>query len=118
MERFNRALTVVKEVLTEELRGVRERIKAEEAFDAIEKEELENGVVVLHNFSPIWRDMLDVDFAILPNPQGWALNAKDTSVKAIPDSVDNADDLIFAHGGRFIAVFKTLEAAKAFAATL
>ena len=81
-----------------------------------DKEVINNCVAIFDEFCPIWKEKDEFIWCIQPNPQGWALMSKDSSKYPLPDIKHK--DLIFAHKGKFIAVFSTKEAAIEVASTL
>lgn len=101
-------------VLDNEEYSAIERINAEATYSS--RTVLENNVAVFNTFCPIWKTKEEHNYAILPNPQGWSLNSANSSTHPLPNIEHK--DLIFAHQGRFIAVFKTKEAAIEIALTL
>jgi len=114
-EQFKKAVEFAIQILENEISSATERLKAERIYN--EREILPNNVAVFSEFCPIWKQKGDHNFAILPNPQGWSLNSANSSTHPLPENIEHKD-LIFAHKGRFIAVFKTKEAAIEVAKTL
>jgi uncharacterized UPF0160 family protein len=106
-KQFKKAVEFALSVLDNEEYSAIERINAEATYSS--REILENNVAVFNEFCPIWKTKEEHMFAILPNPQGWSLNTANSSTNPLPEIEHK--DLIFAHKGRFIAVFKTKEAA-------
>ena len=111
---FEKAVEFALTVLDNEEYSAIERINAEATYSS--RTVLENNVAVFNEFCPIWKTKEEHMFAILPNPQGWSLNTANSNTNPLPNIEHK--DLIFAHGGKFIAVFKTKEAAIEIAQTL
>lgn len=77
-----------------------------------------DGIPIWEEFCGTWKDTNEFKYSIQPNPQGWALLAANSTENPLPtaDAIKEvAPNLIFAHIGRFIAVFKTKEEAIAVA---
>lgn len=106
-QQFQKAVKMALEILRNEIHAAEQRIKAVTVYQS--REILDNNVAVFNEFCPIWKVKGNHKYAILPNPQGWSLNSCNSKNYPLPDIVH--DDLIFAHKGKFIAIFKTKEAA-------
>lgn len=106
-KQFKKAVEFAITILNNEEHFAMERIKAETTYGS--REILDNNVAVFDEFCPIWKTKGEHNYAILPNPQGWSLNSADSNNYPLPDIEHK--NLIFAHKAKFIAVFKTKEAA-------
>lgn len=104
---FSKAVDFASEILNGYFYQIEQEIKAESIYNS--KEVINDTVAIFNEFCPIWKEKDEFIFAIQPNPQGWALMTKDSSKYPLPDI--SHKDLIFQHKGKFIAVFKTKEAA-------
>ena len=114
MEYFEKAVEFAMQIIDNISYQIEEEIKAEFIYD--NKEVINDCVAVFSEFCPIWKEKDEFIFVIQPNPQGWALMSKNSSKYPLPDIKHK--DLIFAHKGKFIAVFSTKEAAIEVASTL
>jgi uncharacterized UPF0160 family protein len=88
--------------------------EAEEIYNS--KQVINDCVAIFDKFCSIWKEKDEFMWSIHPNPQGWALISKDSENYPLPEIEHK--DLIFAHKGKFIAIFKTKEAAIEIASTL
>lgn len=104
---FHKAVDFATEILNGYFYQIEQELIAEKIY--ANKEVLFDCVAVFDEFCPIWKEKDEFIFAIQPNPQGWALMSKDSSKYPLPEFEHK--DLIFAHKGKFIAVFSTKEAA-------
>lgn len=104
---FNKAVDFASEILNGYFYQIEQELLAEEIY--AKKEILFDCVAVFNEFCPIWKDKDEYIFAIMPNPQGWSLNSKNSTKYPLPEFTHK--DLVFQHKGKFIAVFKTKEAA-------
>jgi uncharacterized UPF0160 family protein len=114
MEYFEKAIKYAIQIIDNIFYQIEEEIQAESIYD--NKKVINDCVAVFSEFCPIWKEKDEFIFVIQPNPQGWALMTKDSSKYPLPDIEHK--DLIFAHKGKFIAVFSTKEAAIEVASTL
>lgn len=106
---FDRALVFAGQILENELRSAREKGQAAREYQ--DRGITENNVAVFNNFSPIWKEKGDHDFAVMPHPSGWQIVARDTRVVTVPEAVSNVEGFIFRHKNGFMATFATKEAA-------
>ncbi len=106
-KQFKLAVEYAIQVLDNEEYSALQRINAKAIYE--NREVLANNVAIFDEFCPIWKTQEDHNFAILPNPQGWSLNSANSNTHPLP-TIEH-EDLIFAHKGLFIAVFKSKEAA-------
>ena len=104
---FAKAVDFACTVIENYLYTIHEEIKAENIYNS--KKVINDCVAVFDEFCNIWKEKDEFIFSIQPNPQGWALMSANSEKYPLPE-VEH-QDLIFAHKGRFIAVFKTKEAA-------
>lgn len=107
MECFEKAVDFAIQVIDNIFYQINEEAKAESIYD--NKEVINDTVAIFNEFCPIWKEKDEFIFAIMPNPQGWSLNSKNSTKYPLPEFTH--DDLVFQHKGKFIAVFKTKEAA-------
>lgn len=108
LAQFHKAVDFAMMVIKNEVYSSNEFELAKKEFNN-SKRFIENGALVLEKFSHIWRELCDATYAIMPNPQGWQVLTRDSFTNPLPDT--DSEDLIFLHKGRFIAIFKTQEAA-------
>ena len=114
MEYFEKSIKFAMQIIDNTLYQIEEEIKAEDIYNS--KEIINDCVAVFDKFCPIWKEKDEFIWAIQPNPQGWALMSKDSTKYPLPNIEHK--DLIFAHKGKFIAVFSSKEAAIEIASTL
>lgn len=106
---FSLAVSVAALILENEFRSAQEKGQAEIEYH--NRQTLPNNVAVFANFSPIWKEKMEHDFAVMPHPSGFQIVARDTTIKTVPESVAESPDFIFRHASGFMATFKTKEAA-------
>lgn len=106
---FSLAVSVAEIILENEFRSAQDKGRAE--IEYFNRESLPNGVAVFSEFSPIWKDKGEHEFAVMPHPSGWQIVARDTNTAIVPESVSKSKDFIFRHQSGFMATFKTKEAA-------
>jgi uncharacterized UPF0160 family protein len=68
-----------------------------------------NGVAIFSQFSQIWRDKGEYEFAVMPHPSGWQVVAAKIVNKVIPETAKDFEGFIFRHNTGFMATFDTLE---------
>lgn len=107
MKQFEKAVRYAMSIIDNISYQIEQELMAEEIY--AKKEVLFDCVTIFNEFCPIWKEKDEFIFAIMPNPQGWALMSKDSSKYPLPEF--KHEDLIFQHKGKFIAIFKTKEAA-------
>lgn len=111
---FDKALSVALEILDNEEDAALSRIRDRKVYE--ERVIIGNNIAVFDKFCSVWKEKKEHMYAILPNPSGWSLNTADSSQYPLPE-VEHPE-LVFAHKGRFISIFKTKEAAIEVALTL
>lgn len=111
---FEKAVDFACTIIDNYLYIIGEEIKADKIYNS--RKVINDCVAVFDEFCPIWKEKDEFIWAIQPNPQGWALMSANSSKYPLPEIEHK--DLIFAHQGKFIAVFKTKEAAIEVASTL
>jgi len=118
LEQFLGAVNMTKQVLENAINSGENILKAEKAWE--EREMITEKAAYFREYCPQWKsrqvDELLFPYAILPNPQGYALQTVDTEKYPIPDIVH--PDLVFRHKAGFLAIFSTLEAAQEVALSL
>lgn len=102
---------IAEEILKNEFKSAQDKGQAE--IEYFEREILQNGVAVFPNFSPIWKDKGDHQFAVMPysKPGQWQIVAADTTIAALPETVSCSDGFIFRHPSGFMATFISKKAA-------
>lgn len=112
MEQFFKAVTFAAEILKNEFVSAQTKGRAE--VDYLERKILDNNVALFYNFSPIWKEKGEHQFAILPytKPGEWQLVSANTDVAVVPEEVKHVDGFIFRHNSGFMATFDSLTAAR------
>lgn len=112
LEQFFKAVSFAAEVLKNEFVSAQQKGKAE--IEYFEREVLDNNVALFTNFSPIWKEKGDHQFAIMPYtvPGQWQIVSADTTVAIVPETVSVIEGFIFRHNSGFMATFSSLEATK------
>lgn len=113
MRQYRKAVDFAFDVLQNELESAKTYAASERAYQ--EREILPNGVAVFSEFSTIWKQKGEHQFAILPHASGWQLQSADTSKAVVPESVCNVPGFIFRHASGFMATSTNLVALIEFA---
>ena len=110
MAAFHEAVKFARGIIERTMQNTLRKIGARALYDTHEL--TTNNIPVWHTFCATWKEKGEFNYAIQPNPQGYALLTTNSSTHPIPDVdeiVKIAPDVIFVHPGRFIAIFKTLD---------
>lgn len=91
---------------------------AKSESDYSNRQILSNNVAVFEEFSNVWKDKAEHNFAIMPHASGWQIQSRDTSLFKVPESVESIDGFIFRHGSGFMATSKNKESLIKFAQNL
>jgi uncharacterized UPF0160 family protein len=116
MNQFEKAVEFSLIILDNELYSCGKKAKSE--ADYLNRTVLSNNVAVFDEFSTVWKEKGEHQFAILPHANGWQIQSADTSLAIVPDSVAACDGFVFRHDSGFMAIVKEKSTAIAFAASL
>lgn len=115
-EQFNKAVEFALTIIENERHSAIEKAKSERQYS--ERSILPNNVAVFNEFSTVWKEKGEHQFAVLPHPSGWQIQSRDTAVATVPEMVAECEGFIFRHGSGFMAVFSSREAAVTCAALI
>lgn len=115
-EQFNRAVDFALVIIENERNSAIQKAKSERQYS--ERSILPNNVAVFDEFSTVWKEKGEHQFAILPHATGWQIQSRDTAVATVPERVAECEGFIFRHGSGFMATVKEKSTAIAFAKTL
>jgi uncharacterized UPF0160 family protein len=115
---FNEAVKFASIILENEIFSAWERVKAHQIWE--DRKILKNGrVLQFSEFCQLWKENSkgsDVEFAIMPaSPTQWNIISIESGQFPLPEEqvlkswLSDESNFVFAHKGRFIAGFKTLE---------
>lgn len=112
LDQFFKAVSFAAEVLKNEFLSAQAKGKAE--IEYFRRAILDNNVALFTNFSPIWKEKGEHQFAIMPYtvPGQWQLVSADTTVAVVPETVSVIEGFIFRHNSGFMATFSSLESVK------
>jgi uncharacterized UPF0160 family protein len=113
---FNRAVDFAIFIIENERNSAIEKAKSERQYG--ERSILPNNVAVFDEFSIVWKEKGEHQFAVLPHTNGWQIQSRDTAVATVPERVAECEGFIFRHGSGFMATVKEKSTAIAFAETL
>jgi len=115
-EQFTKAVIFASMIIGNELHLANEKGKAE--TDYAHRIILPNNVAVFQEFSMVWKEKGEHQFALMPHQQGWQIQSRDTSVAVIPENVADVEGFVFRHASGFICAIKGYDAALEYAQTL
>ena len=104
---FGRAINVAVEYLRNQLRFIETKVKSKKDYESGNK--LSDKVIMFDSYNSFWKQAGEFPFAVMPNDQGYMIMSLNSSKWPLPEIKHK--DLIFLHNARFIAIFKTKEAA-------
>lgn len=113
---FAQAVAVAERLVRNELYLAAEKAASER--DYIRREVLPNGVAVFAQHSKVWKEKGEHLFAVMPHPEGWQIQSRDTRLAQIPEHISQCEGFVFRHATGFVAAVKDKSVAVAFAATL
>lgn len=107
---FQNAAYFAARILHNRINSIEMEFKAEETYN--NRKALNSAVVIFDAYCGIWKNKeSNYEYAIMPNPQGYALISRDSEKFPI-QGIKNVEGLIFIHKSKFIAIFQGLEGAK------
>ncbi|HEY9886071.1 MAG TPA: hypothetical protein V6C96_02300, partial [Vampirovibrionales bacterium] len=124
LEQFHKAINIATTILENEKYKANKHLQAETLW--------RNGkffkhYAVFEEYCAVWKNRSRsesdnpkkplIKYAVMPNPEGWQVISIDNYTYPLPKEIVS-DDLVFAHKGRFIAIFRTKEAALKLAESL
>lgn len=117
-EQFKKAVTFAKTILENEIHSAKERAKGMFIWYYGQKIN-DHKVILLDEFCSVWQreaKKTNIKFVIYPpNSNQWNLQSIDSNLYPLPSEEDMksivGDELVFAHKGKFVAGFKTKQAA-------
>ena len=113
-EQFLKAIDFAEIFLANEYYIAEQKILGESIYkNGIRKD----SYIIFDEYCPIWKEKNEFIYAIMPNPSGYAVFSKNSSKYPLPDVSDD-DNVIFAHKGKFIVIFATLDEAIKYADNL
>ena len=115
-KQFDIAVDFAMTIIANERHSAIEKAKSELQYS--QRAILSNNVAVFDEFSTVWKEKGEHQFAVLPHANGWQIQTRDSSVATIPETVSECEGFIFRHGSGFMATVKEKAVAIAFAETL
>lgn len=115
-DQFNRAVEFALIIIENERHSAIEKAKSERQYS--ERSILPNNVAIFDEFSTVWKEKGEHQFAVLPHANGWQIQSRDTAVATVPERVAECEGFIFRHGSGFMATVKDKAVAVEFAASL
>jgi len=115
-QQFDLAVKFAMTIIENERHSAIEKARSERQYS--ERSILPNNVAVFDEFSTVWKEKGEHQFAILPHANGWQIQSRDTAVATVPERVAECEGFIFRHGSGFMATVKEKSTAIAFAETL
>lgn len=113
---FEKAVDFALSILTNEIHSAVQKARSEAQYSA--RHVLPNNVAVFEEFSTVWKEKKDHQFAVFPHANGWQIQSIDTTRAVVPESIAACEGFVFRHASGFLAVVKEKEIAIAFALTL
>lgn len=110
---FDRAVEFALLILTNEYVSAMEKAESERNYT--NRLILKNNVAVFDEFSNVWKEKNEHQFAILPHKDGWQIQTRDSFVAQVPESVKDCEGFVFRHGTGFMALVKDKQVAIDFA---
>lgn len=115
-EQFGKAVAFALTIIENEIYSCVKKAKSE--ADYSKRAILPNNVAVFDEFSTVWKEKGEHQFAILPHANGWQIQSTDTLIATVPESVADCDGFVFRHASGFMAIVKEKDVAVAYGATL
>lgn len=113
---FNLAVDLARIIIKNEVFSAEMKAQSEILYK--KRQILPNGVAVFDEFSTIWREKQEHQFAVLPHANGWQIQSFDTSVVVVPETVSKLAGFVFRHPNGFMAAVKDKNVVIEFAKTL
>lgn len=115
-EQFEKAVAFALTIIENELYSCVKKAKSE--ADYSKRTILPNNVAVFDEFSTVWKEKGEHQFAILPHANGWQIQSADIIIATVPEAVADCDGFVFRHASGFMAIVREKNVAVAFGAGL